>query len=38
MGYAQIAAPRRAVFTSSQVIIKIEGMEALAQICAKTDG
>jgi hypothetical protein len=37
-GYAQIAASHRAVSTRSQVIIKIEGMEALAQICAETDG
>jgi hypothetical protein len=38
MGYAQIAVPRRAVSTRSQVIIKMERMEALAQICADADG
>jgi hypothetical protein len=38
MGYAQIATSRKAVPAPSQVIIKMEGMEALAQICAETDG
>jgi hypothetical protein len=38
MGYAQIAASRRAVFTHSQVIIKMEGKETHAPIGAVTDG